>query len=268
MARYRARVFLVGLLGVLVASVAACGGGSSGGGSRPSASPTSAAATSSPATSAGPTPGRSSTAAGAPAFPYQPLWPFSTPAQAVSWRGQSASGTDPWHSDPVQTATRFARTFLSFADVTQVVGQTVKGDDARVTVGIRTETGQSTGAAVVHLVRYGGGGTSAPWEVVGTDDTTLSLTTPAYGAAVGPTVTVGGTISGVDESIHVQARLVGGNVVGDSCCQPAGGQRAPWRVSLSLHGVPAGQRVVLVASTGGHVTAVERFAVTGVTLRG
>jgi hypothetical protein len=269
MVRHSARVFVVGLLGVLVACVAGCGGSS--GGAAPSAPPTSTFTIppTGGAGTTGPGPGRTSTpAAGAPTFPYQPLWPFSTTAQAVSWRDQSAGGSDPWHADPVQTASRFAKTFLGFADVTQVIAQTVKGDEARVTVGIRTETSQPSSAAVVHLVRYGGGGTSAPWEVVGTDDTTLSLTTPGYGATVGPTITVGGVISGVDESIHVQARLVGGTVVGDSCCQSAGGQRAPWRASVTIRGVPAGQRVILVVSTGGHVAAVERFAVTGVTVRG
>jgi len=186
----------------------------------------------------------------------------------VSWRDVGASsGTDPWHGDPAATATRFTQSFLGFGEVTQVVGQKVTGDDARVTVGIRSENGQNIPSAVVHLVRYGGGA-NAPWEVVGTDDSTLSLTTPTYGATVGPTIAVGGQISGVDESIHVQARLASGGVVGDFCCQTAGGQSAAWRAAVTVRSVPAGQRVILIASTGGHVTAVERFAVTGVTVQG
>jgi hypothetical protein len=73
--------------------------------------------------------------------------------------------------------------------------------------------------AVVHLVRWGGGGTS-PWEVVGTDDTTFSLTGPVDGATVSSPVTVGGRICGVDQNNPVQLRTATSSLVGNYCCLP------------------------------------------------
>jgi hypothetical protein len=101
--------------------------------------------------------------------------------------------------------------------------------------------------------------------VVGTDDTWLSLTTPAYGAAVGSPVTVGGRITGVDESIRIQVRHPGAaEVLGEQCCLSAGGQNARWSDKVLFDAAPRGT-LTIVASTGGHVAEVERFAVTGVT---
>jgi hypothetical protein len=118
-------------------------------------------------------------------------------------------------------------------------------------------------AAVVHLVRYGKGA-DAPWEVVGTDDTTFSLTSPRYGATVTSPFTAGGTITGVDESIRVEVHGPGASVpLGVACCRAAGGERSPWHEAVPFGAAP-GTALVAVASTGGHVTATERFAVTGV----
>jgi hypothetical protein len=44
---------------------------------------------------------------------------------------------------------------------------------------------------------------------------------------------------------------------------PAGAS-APWSVRLQLTRTQPGRPVTIVASTGGHVAAVERFTVTGV----
>jgi hypothetical protein len=139
------------------------------------------------------------------------------------------------------------------------------GGAARVHVGYRNAEGGSGTlvAAVIHLVRYGSG-PDAPWEVVGTDDTDLSLTKPAYGAAVGSPLTVGGRITGVDESIRVQVRHPGSAApIGERCCVGAGGSDSPWSARVSFT-ARTGRTLTVVASTGGHVAAVERFAVTGV----
>jgi hypothetical protein len=133
-----------------------------------------------------------------------------------------------------------------------------------VAVGFRSEEGSRLlTAAVIHLVRYGTDG-DAPWEVVGTDDTTLTLTTPAYGGRVSSPMRVGGRITGVDESIRVQVRRPGaGRPLGESCCVPAGGSDRQWSATVAFRAAP-GQTMTVVASTGGHVAEVERFAVTGV----
>ncbi len=210
-------------------------------------------------------------AAGAAAFPYQPLWPFASAADARAWQTSGSSqGHQPWHLDPAATALSFARDFLGFTDIDRTLASTVTGDDARVQVGYATEGGRTGVAAVVHLVRFGSGG-DAPWEVVGTDDTTFSLTQPAYGTTVTASLTAGGRITGVDESIHVQVRPAagssGGQVAGESCCLPAGGQNSPWTVNVKISARP-GQGLVVVASTGGHLHGVERFTVTDVRYTG
>ncbi|AQZ61822.1 Hydrogenase-4 component D [[Actinomadura] parvosata subsp. kistnae] len=197
---------------------------------------------------------------------YQPLWPFSSPEEVAAWqREYRAGGHQPWHLDARGTAIAFSRDFLGFSGIDRAVKTVTDGAHARVHVGFGAEgVADPPVAAVVHLVRYGSG-QDAPWEVVGTDDTTLSLTRPAYGAAVRSPVTVGGRVTGVDESIRIQVRHPGsGSPVGQRCCVSAGGQNAPWSASVTFRRQP-GRTLTIVASTGGHVAQVERFAVTGVT---
>ncbi|MGR6918258.1 hypothetical protein ACU635_28780 [[Actinomadura] parvosata] len=197
---------------------------------------------------------------------YQPLWPFSGPEEVAAWqREYRAGGHQPWHLDARGTAIAFSRDFLGFSGIDRAVKTVTDGAHARVHVGFSAEgVADPPVAAVVHLVRYGSG-QDAPWEVVGTDDTTLSLTRPAYGAAVRSPVTVGGRVTGVDESIRIQVRHPGsGPPVGQRCCVSAGGQNAPWSASVTFRRQP-GRTLTIVASTGGHVAEVERFAVTGVT---
>ncbi|QFY14598.1 hypothetical protein GBF35_31135 [Nonomuraea phyllanthi] len=197
---------------------------------------------------------------------YQPLWPFAGPDQVAAWRrAYREDGREAWHLDARRTALAFTRDYLGFTEIDQAVKTVERGAHARVHVGFRSEEGpRPLVAAVVHLVRYGSGG-DAPWEVVGTDDTSFSLTRPRYGSAVRSPLTVGGRISGVDESVRVQVRQPGSpEPVGETCCVSAGGQDSPWSARVSFTAAP-GRTLTIVASTGGHVAAVERFAVTGVT---
>ena len=139
----------------------------------------------------------------------------------------------------------------------------MSGGDAHVTVGFHRPDGHVSAAAVVHLVKFGSG-QNVPWEVVGTDDTTLTLDIPAYGGTATSPVRIGGKITGVDESLRAEVHRLGSSgPVGSYCCRPAGGQATPWSVSVSFH-APPGQVITIVVHTGGHVAAVERFAVTGV----
>ncbi|QYC42490.1 hypothetical protein Nocox_24435 [Nonomuraea coxensis DSM 45129] len=236
--------------------------------SETSPSETPSSATPPPETSPPPgTPGARDLVAGR----YQPLWPFADAAEAEAWRSRHREdGSDAWHLDPARTAVRFARDHLGFTEIDRAVRTSLDGAHARVHVGLTAEEGpRPLVAAVVHLVRYGKGD-GAPWEVVGTDDTTFSLTTPKYGASVGSPMTVGGRITGVDESIRVHVRRPGGGkALGEHCCVGAGGERSPWSAEVTFRPGPKttpGTTLTVVASTGGHVAEVERFAVTGVTV--
>ena len=195
-------------------------------------------------------------------FAYQPLWPFSSAADATAWqRSYRSGGQQPWHLDPEQTALSFTTGYLGFTEVDRVVSSSVSGDQARIGVGYQAE-GRLAHAATLHLVRIGQG-PDAPWEVVGTIDTTLTLDRPRYGATVTSPLTVGGRITGVDESIRVDVRQPSSTEpIGTSCCVPAGGDRQPWSAQVTFTGA-TGSALTVVASTGGHLQGVEAFAITG-----
>lgn len=195
---------------------------------------------------------------------YEPLWPFADFAGARAWQCASSSGVQPWHLDAGQTALLFTRNYLGFADVTMVTSSRLDAQGAHVGVGYRAPNGRSHTAAVLHLVRYGrtAGDPNAGWEVVGSDDTDFSLERRAYASRVSSPMTVGGHITGVDENITVVALPQPTNSSsGAGVGLPAGGEHAPWQLSVSFpnHGV-----LTIVASTGGHLTAHERFALQGV----
>ncbi|MBT2445613.1 hypothetical protein J7F03_00615 [Streptomyces sp. ISL-43] len=254
----------------------ACGG--SGGHSSTSGSPSAVPGTSSapsPAPTAPGTPGTPGTPAPTTPAPdggtpplgsalLQPMWPFTTLAQAQAWeRAFHSGGHQPWHLDPDQTALSFTQGYLGFQDVGRVSARTVSGRDARIGVGLSAPEGARGTAAVIHLVRYGTD-QDAPWEVVGTDDTTFSLTMPAYGSIVHSPVHTGGRITGVDESVRVQVRQPSSTApLGTSCCTAAGGSAQPWNASVSFAGADD-PVLTIVASTGGHISSVERFTVTAV----
>lgn len=268
----------------LLAVATACGSGS---GTHPSQSPTTPIPTSSSAsspttgspttgnpTATGTVPGTTPPSSATPTAPLGspvnlPLWPFATLAQAQAWESAYASGGhQPWHLDAGQTALAFTQGYLGFADIGRVTSTTVSGRDAHIGVGYSTPaTPPSTAtAAVIHLVRYGSD-SGAPWEVVGTADTTLTLTVPAYGATIASPVTVGGAITGVDESIRVQIRQLSGTApLADRPGLPAGGTATPWHTTVTYAGA-TDPVLTIVASTGGHLMAVERFAITGVRTR-
>lgn len=193
-------------------------------------------------------------------FEYLPLWPFATAAQAESWRA-APDGQD-WHADAAATALRFTRDFLGYAEIDRTTSTQFAGGEAWVGVGALLPNDQPRTAAVVHLARFGDA-PDAPWEVVGTRDTILTLDRPAYGSTAGPMIEAGGTISGVDESLRLlvlQSTQTG--PLGESCCVPAGGQDQPWSSRVAFTGAQPGT-VVLSVSTGGHVADVESFAITG-----
>ncbi|MEO6501158.1 MAG: hypothetical protein ABIQ09_04525 [Jatrophihabitantaceae bacterium] len=193
---------------------------------------------------------------------YQPLWPFGSYWAAEQWRTKGA-GSQPWHLDPEQTALNFTRSYLGFTELDQVIKTFFDDLGAHVGIGYRDPNGVQRTAATLHLVQFGTSDDS-PWEVVGSDDTTMSLEQPAYGSKVSSPMTIGGHITGVDENITVSLlRLTSTGADRATLAKaPAGGDRAPWTtgpVSFTQRGV-----LTIVASTGGHLQQVERFAIHGV----
>jgi hypothetical protein len=242
--------------------LSACGGSAAGPSASPGAGTPSASGSQGTASPAPSSPAQATaTETGLPAG-YLPLFPFTSLTDAQAWEASYRSGGhQPWHLNADMTATAFALG-LGYSDVTEVAGHTGTGSDAHVAVGVKLPNGHVAAAAVVHLLRFGTG-QYAPWEVVGTDDTTFSLDSPGYGSTVSSPVAVGGKITGVDENITVQVRTTTTQgPVGTYCCQPAGGTNTPWSATVTFHAT--GQVLTIAASTGGHVAAVERFAVTGV----
>jgi hypothetical protein len=197
--------------------------------------------------------------------PLLPLFPFASAADVTTWQSQyGATGADSWHLQPGLTAVKFAA-WLGFGQISDALLVRGTANNVAVTVGFTVADAGSTTvrSAIVHLVRWGTG-SHAPWEVVGTNDTTLTVSLPVYGVTASSPVTVGGRITGVDENIKVRARALSSTGdVGVSCCSAAGGTRSPWSRSLTFTAA-SGTVVTIVAQTGGHVAQVERFAVTGI----
>jgi hypothetical protein len=221
-----------------------------------------------PAPTAKPTTGTASPSPNVPVFRYLPLWPFDSVADAIAWQDEALpGGHQPWRLSPDLTALAFTTGYLQFTTVDRSLGTTVDGDEAWVQVGRRTENGADHTAAVIHLARIGSGA-NRPWEVVGTRDETLSLTTPAYSASIASPVTVGGRITGVDENLRIQVRGTGETgVLGEVSGIPAGGENQPWTAQLPFRRSTGTVRTIIV-STGGHAgPGVERFAITGVRVR-
>ena len=197
-----------------------------------------------------------------PAVTVQWLWPFADRADVGRWQqAYRQGGHQPWHLDAATTALGFAG-YLGYGGVDRVVRSTVDGRTAYVAIGFALPDGSLHTAADVHLVKIGTG-SDAPWEVVGTRDTTLTLDQPAYGSAVASPMTVGGRITGVDERVVVTLHAQSGDLQAAPAAVAAGGSRSPWTAQVRFSS-GAGRTVTVAAATGGHVAAVERFAVTGV----
>jgi hypothetical protein len=268
------RPAVIGALAVgLCVTGCGAGGGSVGTAGTPGTAGTTASSTPGPTTAgssstagAGSTGTVSQTAATArTSSGLVPLWPFTTLAEARAWQAAYRSGgSQPWHLDAGQTALAFTRGHLGYTDVDRVTSHRIQDGDAHIGVGWRV-SGQSRthSVAVLHLVRLGSG-SDAPWVVVGSDDTVLSLTTPRYGSAVTSPLRVGGRITGVDESLRV---LVLGSRSATplfaSPGLPAGGERTPWSTTVRFR-APHGSVLTIAVSTGGHLTRVEDFALTAV----
>jgi hypothetical protein len=195
---------------------------------------------------------------------YVPLYPFAGLAEVQEWeRSYQQGGHQPWHLSPTMTAQSFVG-FLRFTEIDRITSRSVRGDGAHVGVGYRNPAGRLTTAAVLHLMRYGTDAL-APWEVVGSDDTTFTFDSPDYGSRVTSPLQVGGRITGVDENINVAVyqQITQVPLGRTQHGTPAGGQGQPWSVTVSYSGARPTVALIVVAWTGGHVRTVERFAING-----
>ncbi len=238
-------------------------------GPAPSAGPVGSAPAPGPAGSAGPVGSAPAGTAAGGRLPDRPaaataqwLWPFAGPSDVARWqRAYRQGGQQPWHLDAATTALGFAG-YLGYGGVDRVVRSTVDGQAAYVAIGFALPDGTLHTAADVHLVKIGTG-VDAPWEAVGTRDTTLTLDRPGYGSTVASPLTVGGRITGVDERVVVTLHAQSGDLRATPAAVAAGGSRSPWSVRVRFSS-GSGATITVAAATGGHVAAVERFAVTGV----
>jgi hypothetical protein len=258
-----AAITLVSMIVIVLAAISISGGSDPGQHAvpLPFAGPTSTPPPGTPSIT--PTPATSATPIRP--FRYQPLWPFASEKAAAAWQHRyRVGGHQPWHLDAEHTALSFTTGYLGFTEIDKVVSTSIRGDDARIAVGYQNSDGSISVAAVLHLVRIGGG-SDAPWEVVGTNDTMLTLDRPEYGVAVASPLTVSGRITGVDDSIRIDVRQLSSAVpIGTYCCVTAGGDSTPWSARVGFRGATDQIALTIVASTGGHVQEVERFAITGI----
>jgi hypothetical protein len=217
---------------------------------------------------------------------YVPLWPYANFVQAsaveqniLSVRSRpSTLGSGPYIDpalDPGQVALAFTEKYLGFTGITKVTSSVVAKDQARIGVGYLDADGKTITVAVIHLVKYERdiGDQYAPWEVVGTDDTTLGIETPSYRRPVETSVEVGGRIGGPDDNVRVSILHTTGKfgattmTLTQYCCVLGGGQNSSWSVTLrypQYAGIQVGDVLTIVASAGGSSKQPERFAIQGV----
>jgi hypothetical protein len=239
--------------------------------------------TSSPPTTEAPTVTASpSASASPPTWPiYRPLgtiagmpalWPLSNSLEAIRF-ARSNPAPSAWQRSASQTALRFTRTYLGFTDITTVIAVRFRGARADLDVGYLPTSASINVAATIELRRWADLA-GAPWEVVGatTKGLSASATLGPPSSGIRP-LTVTGLITGVDESIGIDVRLLShAKPIAVSCCLAAGGQSMAWRRTVSVPLAPPVQpsqsasvtSLSVITHTGGHLQAVERFTVTGV----
>jgi hypothetical protein len=195
---------------------------------------------------------------------YVPVWPFANYAEARGWQDKvSLSGSQAWHGDAVATARSYVQDVLGFTDLDVFAPLGPSGADGmHVQVGFLDPNKKVRTAAVLHLVRYGptADDVLAPWEVVGTDDAELGITSPEYGSHQTSPLTVGGTFTGVDGNLVASVRDRDGNVLGQAPGLGAGGQDQPWTERVAYKATGGGVRVVVVFA-GGALTKHGLFSI-------
>ena len=203
----------------------------------------------------------------APAPQVVGVWPFETEADAESWQKASTGGQQPWHYDAGQTAVAFLA-FLKHPEINQVMSTSAQGSETAVTLGQHNpDSGRTTKVTTV-LLKQVGTGSPRPWDVEEATASQFTIDQPTRFAQVNPPVTVSGHITGVDESIvlNLISPSTGGKLNPSTQPVAAGGQNTAWHERLNFQLPPNDYVGALVATTGGHVAAVERLVMVPVTL--
>lgn len=148
-----------------------------------------------------------------------PAWPFASNAQAAAWQADPGSRT--WASDPVLVAQHLLDDFLQLPGT--AVGTASRGDVVRVVVKVAERP-----VSTVRLEQVGG--VDGPWSVTGAVAEDLAITAPLRETRVPSPTTVTGTVTGYDESVHVQLRANAGREIAGGYAMA--GAELPWRMQL------------------------------------
>ncbi|MCA1711376.1 MAG: Gmad2 immunoglobulin-like domain-containing protein [Actinobacteria bacterium] len=149
-----------------------------------------------------------------------PVWPFASNAQAAAW--QADPGTRAWASEPVQVAQHLLDDFLDLTGT--AVGTDTRGP---VTSAVVKVAGRPV--CTVRLEQVGG--PDGPWSVTGAVAEDLAITSPRPETRVPSPLMVTGTVTGYDESVHVQLRANAGRELAAGYAM-AGAER-PWTQRLA-----------------------------------
>ncbi|GAC1325770.1 MAG: hypothetical protein NVSMB13_09500 [Mycobacteriales bacterium] len=167
---------------------------------------------------------------GAGALPNLPTcWPYTSRTDA-----RAGLTPGPETSNPRTVALRFVQVFLQHPEVDTVTAVGPKESGLAVTLGRRVgESGRTVEVTTVYLVRVATG-ENAPYVVVSATSPLLSITAPTPGAPIRSPLPVSGRITGVDESIHVELRVLSRPAPVGSAFTGGGGENSPWAQSVSF----------------------------------
>lgn len=149
-----------------------------------------------------------------------PVWPFTSDTQAADW--EAHPGSRSWAADPVQVTQHLMDDYLGLP------GKATRRINSDVDVAIVVVSAADRPVSQVHLERVGRD-SSGPWSVTAASSDDLAVTQPSSGDEVSSPVHAAGTVSGVDQSVHL--RLISDGLLAEAYA-PAGNVR-PWTQSLS-----------------------------------
>jgi hypothetical protein len=155
-----------------------------------------------------------------------PVWPFTTDLQAADWAANKSSR--PWASDPVAVTQHLMDDYL------QLPGRAVQRTDNDPGIAIVPVIAGGRTISQVRLERVGGDAPDdpGPWSVTGATSASITVTQPHDGDDVRSPISVTGTASDPDTSVHL--RLMADRLLGEGYAMA--GREIPWTHSLSWTG--------------------------------
>jgi hypothetical protein len=182
-----------------------------------------------------------------------PLWPFTTDAQAADW--ERHPGARAWASDPVQVTQHLMDDYL------KLPGHAVLRDETADVVNVDV-TAASRTVSTVRLVRIGRDA-NGPWAVTGATTVVLAVTQPTDGDEVSSPISIAGTATNPDTSVHL--RLLADRLLGEGFAMA--GRDAPWTHSLPWKGTDWSV-AALVADTSDGKGDLSAISITAVSRSG